>query len=364
MPATIYSTISTVLHWTGSRIQILSLPFRYTKRNEQYELYMVESTHPTMQGTTLEPWEVMEGMLSQLLPNDMIVERHTTITTGGDKMEQEKVLRLALLACETKPPYGPPKHTAELFADLFIQAAQQVSFQIYLIIQIYNVQAGQYPDDWDQFDGVLLPGSFSTAYHEDAWILKLKSVLQEEIVAMERRTLAICFGHQILAHSFLQGHAMATPTGPRAGRFEIALTQDGQRVLGKKHVQLYYTHGDTVQALPESAVSLGGGRDGVSILSAAYYGTKQNPVSSKPYAISFQAHPEYASSFDLGVHRTFNLCCQAMEQHHGAALNAQWKDEPLEEYYDKVRQDSVEMALAVAQQLGWFPDPLERLPLE
>ena len=56
--------------------------------------------------------------------------------------------------------------------------------------------------EWSSYDGILLPGSFSSAYENDEWIQKLKCVIQSEIHAKGRKTLAVCFGHQIFAHSF------------------------------------------------------------------------------------------------------------------------------------------------------------------
>jgi len=348
----------------------------------------------------IEPWMAMEAMLNDpLAEDDSVVVRRVFSETETSSSSTSSVLNLAMLSCENQPPYGPPSHTAQLFGDLLVQAAQQQQQQqearqshtssssgndstTVLVphtirIQIYDAKAASYPDDWDRFDGILLPGSFSSAYDSDAWIEKLKEIIQEKIVAKQRPTLAICFGHQILAHSFAgQGKCIKTPSGPRAGRYTTTLTEEGQRLLGggtellgndnktKPQIQLYYTHNDMVSQLPATAVSLGTSSEGdLPVLAAAYYESgrgidsdtnKKQQQQLRPYAVSFQAHPEYATSLDLGLYRTLNLCCAAMEQQHPHLV--EWKDNATPAHFPTVQQDSVDATMAVARLLGWFPE--------
>jgi len=57
-------------------------------------------------------------------------------------------------------------------------------------------------EEWDGYDGIILPGSFSDAYGNEEWIASLKDAIRNEIVGKRRRCLGVCFGHQVLAHSF------------------------------------------------------------------------------------------------------------------------------------------------------------------
>jgi len=301
-----------------------------------------------------EPWIAMEAML-----NDAAAAMDDSVlmvgpSTSPDDDCCDNLLNLCMLSCETKPPYGPSRHTAQLLADLLQQAAQQCKYRCNIRIQIFEAQKEEYPDDFGRFDGILLPGSFSSAYDDEPWIEQLKRVIQDKIVATETPTLAICFGHQILAHSFDTGTCVKSPLGPRAGRYSIDLTEPGQKLLNMPKIQLYYTHNDMVSELPDSAVSLGGS-DGLPVLAAAYYGRQASSNNNnKPYAVSFQAHPEYATSLDLGVYRTLYLCCSAMEQVHAGALDDHWKD--CADNLAAVQRDSVQATVAVARLLGWFPD--------
>ena len=159
----------------------------------------------------------------------------------------------------------------------------------------------------------------------------------------------------------------------------IGEEEEKDMVDRKKHnIELYYTHNDMVAQLPPCAVSLATSSDGaLPVLAAAYYGTttctssddtggpgepQDGPLPQqeagkkcRPYAISFQAHPEYASSWELGVHHTFHRCCAAMEQTHPHLT--QWKNDATTtaaSQFDTVQEDSVRVIVAACQLLGWF----------
>ena len=82
---------------------------------------------------------------------------------------------------------------------------RSISISISISITVYDAKSFQYPtteQEWNSYQGILLPGSFSSAYEEIPWIIHLKHVIQTEIHPKGRKTLAVCFGHQVFAHSF------------------------------------------------------------------------------------------------------------------------------------------------------------------
>jgi GMP synthase-like glutamine amidotransferase len=323
-----------------------------------------------------------------------------TKTVGDSTADTCRTLRFVMLGCEPSPPYGPNQHTAELLLDLIGQAAsestssntssrrtpvtEQKDICWTITIRVYDVQKGEYPVDtneWNSYDGILIPGSFASAYDESpsvAWIGTLKNVIQQEIVALQRSTLGICFGHQILAHSFATGSAVKTPTGTRTGRYTMPLTRIGSDLLDYENkgnnnnnansFGLYYTHGDMVGQLPSVAVSLGGNEE-VPIQAAAYFATPKDAAKivhasehdqerPKPYAVSFQAHPEYATTRErkLGTQGTLELSLDKMENRGELDREGRLSlGRDVQEHFEAVQRDSVHIMLSTGRLLGWFP---------
>lgn len=268
-------------------------------------------------------------------------------------------LRLSMLSCEENPPYGPPISTGNLFLELICNAIEASSDEIlsknvqedieiidfHVSIEVYRAQLEIYPSDWSVYDGILIPGSFSSAYETEDWIERLKKVIQKDIHGKQRKTLAVCFGHQIFSHSFQEqcestGLCIKCPSGHQAGRRNSTFTKEGLALIATQAdsnhrdavgIEFVYTHGDMVQRLPACAVSLFG-NDQVPIQAAAYFANseecdlfrKQCQLSSsanmpKPYAFTFQAHPEYSSPDGLEI--TFTNIIRAMEERRWMPLS-------------------------------------------
>jgi len=303
-------------------------------------------------------------------------------------------LKLMILACEEKGPYGPAVNTANMFLNAFSLAQERVwnmyleenghllsensnilqknsSIVVSVSITIYNCVKNDYPTtkkEWDSYQGIILSGSFSAAYDETPWILKLKEMIRDEIQKYSRPTLGVCFGHQIYAHALEEwkdsttipcwgGRATKCPKGTQAGRRSFQLTSEGSSLLFQhfhdKHemnfnhkdsnkrkrdgVQLLYTHSDMVELLPSCAVSLGGNSI-VPIQSAAYFSSSEesqifrSSIEAKstntslkgdrpsPHVFTFQAHPEYVSASDV-VNLGCSGCLNTKGEKNGNAIS-------------------------------------------
>lgn len=294
-------------------------------------------------------------------------ERSLQRTVGDLTAPRVDTVSFCFLGTEPKEPYGPISHTAHLFLDILCQAAvvfdREKCWNISL--SLFDVQAEEYPsspEEWDRFDGIIMPGSFSTAYHTEDWILRYIQVIQNDIVKHQRKTLGVCFGHQILAHSYETGQAIRNPAGAHAGRYTMNCTPEGDRLLGhKKNIDLYYTHGDIVQTLPSCALRLGG-IGTVPVQAAAYFSNETEVQLActdgsevKPFAITFQAHPEYAASRDLGLDRTLKRTMSAMHNLNNIS-NVSYNEASQDaiEKYETVHQDSLDVIIQTASLLGWF----------
>jgi GMP synthase-like glutamine amidotransferase len=288
------------------------------------------------------------------------------VGSGSTTCNRPHRLRLMMLGCEDKPPYGPTNHTGALFLDIICKSLQELTKTSYWIVTIviYHVQQFDYPasaEEWDSYDGILLPGSFSAAYGDEIWIKKLRQVILDHVYG--RPTLGICFGHQIFAHSFFpDGEAVKSPAGSQAGRKSFSLTEEGSSLFlnrKKKTVDLYYTHGDMVQKLPTCAVSLGGTETEPN-QAAAYFHSEQeattNTGGTRPIAITFQAHPEYASP-QLGLHMTLGSILSAMESRGDFTSEEEKKfRQDAIDHYATVERDSIDVIKTVGILLGWFPE--------
>ncbi len=227
----------------------------------------------------------------------------------------QKVLQLKSLSTKTKTKY-------------------------HVSIAIYNAQQKQYPkskQEWDQYDGIIITGSLSAAYDNKKkeetmcrnkeeqqpqhhtkskcinWIQCLMDVIQTNIHTYQRKTIGVCFGHQIFAHSFEKkeekeelnvvvedkkedsnndyGLAVKCPKGMQVGLREfisplplllgaqphktITATTTGQNHT-KRTIKMLYTHGDMVQSIPHCALSLGGNNSIVPIQSCAYFASSND----------------------------------------------------------------------------------------
>lgn len=286
-------------------------------------------------------------------------------------------------------------------------------------ITVYEAKQQQYPKseiEWNSYHGILLPGSFSSAYDDDDWIQTLKDVIQSEIHPNCRKTLAVCFGHQIFAHSFqlstttsnntntiynvanndnhsnndnnnrngndhlnrrtVKGCAKACPHGTQIGHREfvflddVSFTERRNSLLlpswNKESLSLslsmLYTHGDMVVSLPSHcAVSLGG-TSTVPIQAAAYFGNDNSQKYAKnehPYAWTFQGHPEYASSIGM---QTFLNILKKMESNKQNPPTPQALEEARNNSMElihpnsKVESDCVHLMTLVAKTFHWI-DP-------
>ena len=289
-----------------------------------------------------------------------------------------KTLRLMMISCEDSAPYGPSENTAKMFLSLLEKAyrsSQDPSCRarpVAIIITVYEAKQEDYPEseqEWNAYDGILLPGSFSCAYETEDWIEKLKSIIQTEIHAKKRKTMAVCFGHQVFAHSFgnsgghdsSSGGGLATPcpasiqVGPRSFEWNANWLPPSEGVKSLKNCPfrapstsftLMATHGDMVHSLPLCATALGG-TERVPI-EAALYLTDEG----KPYTYSFQNHPEYAC--DLGLETFFNILNWMIENDKLPRQNHDDARADAIREFKSVERDSVRVMLIVGRSFGWI----------
>jgi len=96
-------------------------------------------------------------------------------------------LKIAIINCYADQPISAP--SAQLFVNNIPNAT------------IINYCHGEKIDDVRQFDGYIVSGSQSCHQDQDVWIIKLQQLIKD-IHKQDIPCLAVCFGHQLVAHIF------------------------------------------------------------------------------------------------------------------------------------------------------------------
>ena len=117
----------------------------------------------------------------------------------------------------------------------------------------FDATAGDLPDH-AEFDGVVVTGSRSSVYWDEAWIPPLVDYVAEAAEAGVP-VLGVCYGHQVLAEAL--GGRVAGMDGFEIGYNEIRRVRDDPLFEGiGDSFTAFTTHGDAVVELPPSATLL------------------------------------------------------------------------------------------------------------
>ena len=120
-----------------------------------------------------------------------------------------------------------------------------------------QVEAGEFPNTVNSFDGYIITGSPASANGTEAWVEKLMGCIRE-LNANKIPTIGICFGHQVIARA-LGGRVDKNPGG---WGFGVAPTNfeahEKWMVPAFQSLNLYSAHNEQVVALPPNAEVLGG----------------------------------------------------------------------------------------------------------
>jgi GMP synthase-like glutamine amidotransferase len=309
----------------------------------------------------------------------VVLKRTVIVPSSPSRTKND--LTLLFLGCESQPPYGPHEHTATLFLDLICRSIQQDQrssgatadsdvVEFHVSLRVYRASQGRFPTQADIMacDGVILPGSYNSAYDVGVdWIERLKMLIQQQLVGQKVPTLGVCFGHQIYAQSFHpQGRTTKCPAGSQAGRKPIQLTSEGRKFLQTlpmtteptDTLDLFYSHGDMVSQLPPNAASLGG-NDKVPIQAAIYYDsdvpTGDDTTDKAVVAVTFQAHPEYGGSSTRGLNETLLKIIQLMSDRGDITDDdCQHALKDSQQSFKDVERQSIDVMTISGKLLGWF----------
>lgn len=162
--------------------------------------------------------------------------------------------------------------------------------------EVFDIRQGHFPSSIDAVDAYLITGSRHGVYDELPWIGPLKRFIIQ-LHAARKRTVGICFGHQVIAEA-LGGRAAKSAAGWGVGVHTMTLFAHPSWMQPKlPKFSLLVSHQDQVLEPPPNSKVLGGS-------------------DFCPYAalqldgmLSFQGHPEFskALSYDIMKHRRTTL---------------------------------------------------------
>ena len=184
---------------------------------------------------------------------------------------------------------------------------------------IFEVVNGQYPKAVNDCDGYVITGSHESVYDQSDWIIELKDFVHE-LNETKKKTVGICFGHQLIAHTLggLTGQA-SKGWGVGIHSFEI---HKRQTWMGSENsFRLICSHQDQVQILPEQAYTIASS----PFCPYASYGIDK-------HFLTFQGHPEFSIPYAKALLHmrkdilkdAFEPAILSMRGAHDALLVARW----------------------------------------
>ncbi|MCX2979873.1 GMP synthase [Halieaceae bacterium IMCC14734] len=169
------------------------------------------------------------------------------------------------------------------YPGMFQQLLRAVDPELEFIV--FDVEAGEFPQQLDVADGWLITGSKSSVYEDKPWIHQLQQLVQR--LHQERRKLVgICFGHQLVAQALggaTEKSSKGWGVGVHAATFSARPNWSDDDAM---EFRLLVSHQDQVTQLPPEAKILAGSE------------FCENAVCQiGDHILTFQGHPEFVPAY-------------------------------------------------------------------
>ena len=121
-------------------------------------------------------------------------------------------------------------------------------------LDIFYASENEFPDRIEDYDGYLITGSPASVNDSDDWIVRLSELIVEAD-NRDRRIVASCFGHQLVAKTF-GGEVGKNEHGWMIGNYPLQITREYDWMQPQLlTTDLYHFNQERVKRLPDTAVS-------------------------------------------------------------------------------------------------------------
>ena len=158
-------------------------------------------------------------------------------------------MQIALLQCDSIDERFH-QHSGGDYPQMFTRLLDSTN-QFYEL-HVFDATLGQLPENPEQYKGIIITGSWHSAYDDQPWIQKLKSFVRQ-VADKKHKIIGICFGHQILAQA-LGGRVEKSNTGWGIGLHTVRINKQHDWMQPPlTDCNLIFSHQDQVYELPLQA---------------------------------------------------------------------------------------------------------------
>ena len=174
------------------------------------------------------------------------------------------------------------------YSRIFIEFVKSIYPEKADAVREYKVAQGEFPQSVNECELWFITGSPKSVYEDIPWIHNLRDFVVK-LDETKVKTIAICFGHQMVAHA-LGGKVSKSPRGWGVGirNFEMLIHKPWMDSPGSttQKLSLLFSHQDQVEVLPPTAELLA--QDEFCPFQMMQIGE---------HILTMQGHPEFTVNF-------------------------------------------------------------------